>query len=124
MIIADTSIWIDSFRGNLAIFKELRLLHDSDHLLIAGPIIAELLQGAKTKKEVELIMELWKDLPKTPENQPWYIAGINSFQNKWKSKGIGIIDAYLISLAWENGYKIWTLDKKLQKAAGKKFIYL
>lgn len=123
MIITDTSVWIDSFRGNFATFKELRLLYDSDQLLISGPVIAELLQGAKTKKEAELIIELWKNIPRAPRDQSWFETGLNSFENKWRSKGIGIIDAYLISLAWKNNYKIWTLDKKLIKAAGTNFIY-
>ena len=123
MILADTSIWIDAFRGNSFRFNELRLLHEADSLLIAGPVVAELLQGAKSKKEADLIIELWKDLPKTQDDSLWFEVGFNSYSNKWLVKGVGIVDAFLISLAWKNNYKIWTLDKKLIKAAGSNFIY-
>jgi predicted nucleic acid-binding protein len=86
-------------------------------------MVAELLQGARSIKETELIVELWKDLPKTPEQNSWFDIGMNSFKKKWMRQGIGLIDAFLINQAWDYDHKIWTLDKKLIKAAGKDFIY-
>jgi len=123
MIIVDTSILIDAFRGDQSKFLTLRKLHEKDELLILSPILAELLQGAKSQSEVETIKQLWLDLPKINESSFWIDAGINSFKNKWKDKGVGIIDGLLISIAWRHKYKIWTLDKKLISVAGSNFIF-
>jgi hypothetical protein len=40
-------------------------------------------------------------------------AGLMSAENKWVSKGVGLIDAVLLCLARKNHMKIWTFDKKL-----------
>lgn len=123
MIIVDTSIWIEVFRSRNGLINSVQSLLKHRELIGLEPIFTELLQGAKSNKEIKEIMELWISLEKINEPNHWLKAGLLSYQNKWKDKGIGIIDAFIITSAWKYDYKIWTLDKKLAQAAGKNFIY-
>lgn len=124
MIIADTSIWIEALKAKKECLDSLEELALNQELLILEPIVAELIQGAKSKSGAEDILCFWDALPHINENQIWLEAGINSYNNKWTSRGVGIIDAFIITVAWKYGYKIWTLDKKLSKAAGKNFLHI
>ncbi len=123
MIIADSSIWIEALRAKnnyLDALEELALEHN---LLILEPLLAELVQGAKSKAEIDDILCFWDALPHINEGHIWVEAGINSFNYKWKNKGVGIIDAFVITVAWKYNYKIWTLDKKLAEAAGRAYVF-
>lgn len=124
MIIIDTSIWINLFRGDETILRTVDALIDNDSVIGLEPIFAELLQGTKNKNELKFIKQYWSDITKTDEKDLWLEAGLTSSKNKWLSQGIGLIDAFIITVAWQYNFKIWTLDKKLGKAAGKDFIYL
>lgn len=123
MIIIDTSIWIDLFRGDEKILTKVESLLENDMAIAIEPIFAELLQGAKSAHENKLINDYWSYLKKIPDTGLWLEAGEESAKHKWHSSGISLIDALIITTAWKHDLKIWTLDKKLAKAAGAKFIY-
>jgi hypothetical protein len=113
MIIVDTSIWIEFFKGNIKIFNELKALLEKGNVLGVEWIFGELLQGARDKREINIINEYWKNLPKSENFGIWIEAGILSSENKLFSKGVGLIDASLIILSIKYSAKIWSLDKKL-----------
>lgn len=60
-----------------------------------------------------MILGYWENLPKKDENRLWIEAGILSSSHKWLSRGVGLIDVFLICFARTHQLKIWTLDKKL-----------
>jgi hypothetical protein len=76
-------------------------------------VFGELLQGVKDSRERAVVFEYWDNLPKRDEAGIWIEAGLMSAENKWVSKGVGLIDAVLLCLARKHHAKIWTLDKKL-----------
>ena len=52
MIIVDTSIWIEFFKGNTKVFEELKELLEKGNVLGVEWIFGELLQGARDKREL------------------------------------------------------------------------
>lgn len=63
MIIADTSVWIDFFRGlEASHVKQLEIAIRADELFIGDLIITELLQGAKNDKSVKEIKDIISNL--------------------------------------------------------------
>ena len=51
MIVVDTSIWIEFFRGrNSIVDNHLRKLIDQDQVFLAAPVRLEILMGAAEKK--------------------------------------------------------------------------
>jgi predicted nucleic acid-binding protein len=124
MIIADTSIWIEFLRKRLKDQEIFIRLLENDYILLPQVVSGELLQGARTEKEIRIIKEYAENL-KTPEVKDLFIsAGEYSFKNNLKDKGVGIIDATIIVSAIQTNSKIWTLDKKLLSCLEERYIYL
>ena len=76
-------------------------------------IFGELLQGAKNKREIEIISLYWNHLPKAIVENGWIEAGKYSSQNKLTSHGVGLIDSFIIITAKKVDAQVWSLDKKL-----------
>ncbi|MFC2159248.1 PIN domain-containing protein [Actinomycetota bacterium] len=113
-IIVDTSIWIEFLKKNPKIFPSMQVLLEKNNAIALGCIFGELLQGAKSERERKIILSYWQYLPKIDNTGIWIDAGIYSGNNKFISKGIGLIDSLIITAAINNGLIVWTLDKKLQ----------
>ena len=116
MILVDTSVWIEFFRGNPAYFQELSRLIEERKIMALGCVFGELLQGARSEREVKIIEQFWAQLLQINEVDVWIQAGKLSFEGKWHSKGVGLIDLAIVVAARKNQCRIWTLDKKLQSA--------
>ena len=123
-IIVDTSIWIEFFKGNSVYFTHLQELLENQNVLTIDCIFAELLQGAKDKRERDIILAYWNNLPKVEISDLYIHAGIYSCENKLISKGIGLIDSVIIISCHLNKAKILTLDKKLVNVLQKDEIYV
>ena len=123
MILIDTSVWIEFLRGNEKYFPQVSELLESGNVHSVEPIFAELLQGANNKREVEIITDYWNNINNYNEKGLWIESGKISQEKKLYSKGIGIIDAMIISYANKYNLKIWSLDKKLNSVLDKSMIY-
>jgi len=110
-IIADTCIWIDYFRGTDPNSKALLGLIQGGEILITGPVVYELLQGAKTKKDADLIKEATQALPKLAVTyETWLLAGDLFFDLRRKGVTLPPSDVLLSALAIENNCSILTTD--------------
>lgn len=114
MILVDTSVWIEFFKGKEPVFSLLRAHIEQQDVRAAECIFGELLQGALNKEERSLLSGYWHSLPKLDETDVFIEAGTYSGLNKLTSRGVGLIDAVILRLARRNELKIWTLDKKLR----------
>jgi predicted nucleic acid-binding protein len=114
VILADTSIWIDHFRGSLSgLARHL----DQGDILIHPFIIGELALGHLTNREQ--ILSALKNLPRaltaTDEEVLTLITNAKLF-----GLGIGYIDAHLLTATKITaGTTLWTKDQKLKAAATK-----
>ena len=124
MVLLDTSIWIEFLRGNRLYYDHVAELLESGNVHSVEAIFAELLQGANSKREIEIISSYWNNINNLNEKGLWIEAGILSHQKKLFNKGVGIIDAMLISYAKKYDIRIWSLDKKLNSVLGNKLIYI
>lgn len=123
MIVADTSIWIDFFKGSLAHFTEMSIHLENREVLMPECIAGELLQGVRAKKEKDIILEYWSLLPTVSMDSLWVKAGIYSVEKKLVSKGIGLIDAVIITACRETESKLWTHDKKIKQYIEKELLF-
>lgn len=123
MIILDTSIWIEYFKGNEPYFQEVQGLIDARMIYGIEPIFGELLQGALSKRERDYILKFWEYISKIEEPELFIHAGELSFDKKLVSKGIKLIDSSIIYCTIKHNCKLWTLDKKIINFLDKKFLY-
>ena len=112
MIILDTSVWIEHLKNNQNFFPKICLLLDSMEILAVECVFGELLQGAKTKYEKDIVLEFWKHLPKRHFGDIIIEAGEYSSRNKLLDQGVGLIDAIILMHGIKSNSKIWTLDNK------------
>jgi hypothetical protein len=123
MVAADTSVWIDFLKQQLPRRERMISLIENREILMLECITAELLQGAKSKKDQDIIISYWELLPKVPMETLFLKAGILSSKKQLISKGIGLIDTVIMTACYETEAKLWTLDKKILKNLEKKYIY-
>lgn len=119
----DTSIWIEFLKANDPIFTRMRLLLENGQVIANECVFAELMQGAKAKRELDIISEYWRNLPKYTNDGILLKSGIESSRNKWFDKGVGLIDCAILMYARETKSQVWTLDKKLLSILKKEETY-
>ncbi len=112
-VIFDTSIWIEYFKANPTFFNSCQELLDQRTIITLDLIFAELVQGAKGEREIKILKEYQKSLPRIEDDGLIFEAGIFSQKNKLINQGIGLIDTIIIFAGLKNQCKIWTLDKKI-----------
>ncbi|MFN3999901.1 PIN domain-containing protein [Algoriphagus sp.] len=117
-VIFDTSIWIEYFKGNPEYFEPCQQLLESRSVYCLELIFAELIQGAKGKRELAMIELFYRNTPKLDTPDLIFEAGIFSQKNQLLNKGIGLIDSVIIFAAIQNQKKIWTLEKKIKAFLG------
>jgi predicted nucleic acid-binding protein len=107
MILADTSVWIDHFRnGN----PRLRDLLEQGEVATHPMVLGELACGNLAKR-VETLRLLGR-LPRIPQ-APDHLVLQSIDSRRLFGKGIGWIDAHLLTASLLSSVPLWTLDQRL-----------
>ena len=119
-VLVDTSVWIDYFRG-----KSPKTAAKLDELLTHGNIyvpkivLAELIQGARSKKEISIIHDFLDAFYIIDQKEDsWINAGYLSYELKKGGMNVHLFDCYIAVIAREHECKIFTLNrhfKEIQK---------
>jgi len=123
MIIADTSVWIEFLKGNEPVFRKMQTLLENREIIALEPVFGELLQGAKNKRERQVITDYWKNTPRIDESELWIVAGLYAGEKKQFAKGVGLIDSYIMVASLKTNDRVWTLDEKLNKVLQSESVY-
>ena len=116
-ILVDTSIWIDYFQGGSPeIAERLDAMLTGEEIFVPGIVLAELIQGARSPKEVGVIEEFIEAFHLIDQKEnTWRRAGKLSFDLKKKGKTIHLTDCYIAIMAMDHGCDIFTLDKHFKE---------
>lgn len=118
MILADTSVWIDFLRATAPTFAILTKELEHQNVVVVECVFGELLQGARDEEERKILEGYWHNLPKQDEKGVWLEAGTLAGKNKFHSRGVGLIDAFLIAFSRRYQSPIWSFDRKLNAVLG------
>jgi hypothetical protein len=111
-VLADTSIWIDHFRGR---DRRLAKLLDRGDVVMHPFVVGELLLG-KLQKITEMVDDL-NALPKAAVANDGEVLKF-IVERKLPGSGIGYVDAHLLAAAaLTPETAIWTREKRLLVAA-------
>jgi len=121
-VLVDTSVWIDYFREkNRALQAKVDEVIDFYDVCVPRIVLAELIQGAKTDKEIAVIEEFSRAFTVIDQSEDtWIAAGKLSFTMKRKGVTVNLVDCYISILANENKCAVLTLDEHFKSIA--KFI--
>ena len=103
-VLIDTSGWICFFarRGYEDMKKNISILLDEDRVAIAGPILVELIQGAKDIEEKQNIKDYTKGLHWLGiTDEHWHKSADLIFQLRRKGVTSSIIDVLIAVLAMD-----------------------
>ena len=108
-------------------YKVILELIDTSKVCCLGIILAELLQGAKSQKEFNVLKEFLHVFDFLPEStEIWRKAGELSYLLRQKGKSVGLSDCYISVVANTNDATLLTLDRHfevIEKETGFNFIW-
>lgn len=118
-VLIDTSVWIDYFREkNKALHSQVDEIIDFYEVCVPRIVLAELIQGAKTDKEIAVIEEFLKAFTIIDQSEDtWIAAGKLSSTMKRKGTTVNLVDCYIAILANENKCAMLTLDEHFKNIA-------
>ena len=110
MILVDTSIWIDYFKGIESALPLMTLI-DSNSICTNDLVLAELLPSLKVRKESELI-RLLESVERYSIRIDWNeIINMQSYNLKNGINKVGIPDLIIAQNAIQNDLKLYAKDK-------------
>lgn len=116
-ILIDTSIWIDYFQNKSSLISEKvdKILSENE-VFVPKIVIAELIQGAKSEKEISIIEDFLDAFHIVDQKEDtWLKAGRLSYDLKKKGKTIHLLDCYITAIAQEHECMIFTLNRHFKE---------
>ena len=114
-VLVDTSAWIEFFKKKEPWHSAVSGLIDDKRICCTGIILAELFQGAKSEKELEVLRDFRHVFAFLDESVDlWQAAGELSHSLLRKGKSVGLSDCYLAVAAKASNVKVLTLDKHFE----------
>ena len=112
-ILVDTSVWIEYFRNQSPVFVGyVAEVVKTREICVPRITLAELMQGAKSEKELSVIAEFMGAFSIIDQtDQTWIKAGRLSYELRKKGKNINLTDCYIAVIAQENSCTLFTLDR-------------
>lgn len=112
MILVDSSVWIEYFRGsNIFVKEKLEYLIDTNLVCVNDIILAELIPPLVIRKQNRLI-EVMKMITKLPMNIMWdEIVEMQVYNIKKGLNNVGIPDLLIVQNILQNNTVLFTLDK-------------
>ncbi|MBA2458481.1 MAG: type II toxin-antitoxin system VapC family toxin [Gemmatimonadales bacterium] len=112
MILADTSVWVHHLRyGNDRLGGLL-----SDAQVVCHPFVIGEIACGNLKNRAEVLLLLGRLPSAMPATHDEVLTLIEA--RRLMGRGLGWIDVHLLGAAMIQGFGLWTLDRRLELAAG------
>ncbi len=120
MVIADTSAWIAfQTKPDSKFGREFDSLLASDQIVMVGPVLAELLQGARSEDELTFFAERLGALEFLEADQDtWIRAGRINYQLRALGRIISMADLIVSALAIQHGIPVYTSTRDYREVPG------
>jgi predicted nucleic acid-binding protein len=114
-VLVDTSFWIEFFRQHEPCYGLVSKLIDDEKVICCGLVLAELMQGAKSDKELAVLddfLHVFSFIPETPEL--WAAAGKLSARLRRKGITVGLSDCFIAMAAAAAKVQVASLDSHFE----------
>ncbi len=110
-VLADTSIWVDYLRGRDPVAAHLERLVREGEALVCGPVLAELIAGARTDSDAEALLELTGLRFVEVTRQTWRRAGEVARAVRGRGETVPLLDVVIGVACTQARVPLWTLDR-------------
>ncbi|MBE0585763.1 MAG: PIN domain-containing protein [Desulfofustis sp.] len=115
-VLVDTSAWIDYFRKREPCYSLVSALMASGRICCIGIVLAELIQGAKSDREVDVLKDFVQVFDFLPEDPlVWQMAGELSFSLRRRGLTVGLSDCLIAVQAMRSEAELLSLDGHFQQ---------
>ena len=122
MVVVDSTLWIDFFRGSNEPGRvALRQLIRARQAVLTGIVLAEVLQGVRSEHESISVQDQFFSIPYfETTKETWTEAGSLSAELRRKGLTIPLTDLIIAALAMEHDAEVFTTDPHFAKVPGLK----
>ena len=119
MVIADSNIWIHYLRNpNSEVGSTLQELLDANQVLMTDVVLAEVLQGARTEREFDILLSHLTALPhQEMSRETWVSAGRIGLELRLTKGLVPLTDLAIAAVALEYDHEVCTLDGHFDRIA-------
>ena len=112
-VLIDTSVWISFFRGkDLSLIERIAGLLKSGKAAYTGIIALELVNGAKSRKELEVLYDAFDTMHRMPVSETtFFSAGRLGYEIARKGHTLSAVDLLIAQTAIENDVVLMTYDE-------------
>ncbi len=116
MFLPDTSVWVAYLRaGAEEVTHELTTALDQREVLACGPVLAELIVGARPDDRPSLMASLaglpWVEL----DRQAWQSVGLLAAELRDRGQMLPLTDLEIAVAAHTSGAALWTSDQHFRR---------
>ena len=114
-IIVDTSVWIEYLKNSSPVAENLDQQLLAGNIFTLGPVVAELLHGARTEKDYRFLKNSIDGLSYVETDiEDWIKAGSISFKLRRKGVTIPITDCLIAAVAIRQNASVMTYDRHFE----------
>ncbi len=118
MVLPDTSIWVAYLRpGAEGITREFNSALERREVLVCGPVLAELVAGARPPDRATLLASLaglpWAEL----DRHAWQSVGLLAAELRDSGQVLPLTDLEIAVAAHVSGAALWTADHHFERLA-------
>lgn len=111
MILCDTNIFIEIYRGNNSIIEVLKII-GQQNIAVSDVTCAELLYGARNKKELQIIRKDLNKLNILPIQTAISSSSVELIEKHSLSHNLSLPDALIGATALFHNIQLYTLNTK------------
>jgi predicted nucleic acid-binding protein len=116
VVLPDTSIWVAFLRaGSAELTTELGRLLERDEIVVCGPVVAELIAGARPPDRTALVSTLgalpWADLGR----REWQSVGLLAAELRASGQVLPLTDVEIAVAAQAASAVLWTADRDFDR---------
>ena len=114
--LVDTSAWTAFLRGDPVAVRRIGPLLAEGRVAIAGPVVAEVLSGARTRTEFDILKRLLHGLDQLPEPEAvWKRVGEHRFSLARQGYQASLVDLVVALTALDGGHVLLTRDSDFRR---------
>ena len=117
MVVVDSNIWINYLRSpGSPTGTALQSLLNENRVLMTGPVLEEVLQGAQGEAEFAVLQPRLESIPYVePSQRTWAAAGSLSMKLRGSGQITPLTDLLIAAVALEGDHELFTLDSHFRR---------